>query len=230
MIEHRQEIETLLHFLSHDVRAPLRGIKGYSQLLLDEYYDQLDVMGKAYLEYIQESSNYLSDAIEGLLKLYRIEQKEISISRINLSEIANEICLDLIHQEPERNLQLNIQPEIHVDADYELIQQLMRCLIDNAFKFSTNCERAQIEFNSYKRNHQEVFFLRDNGAGFNMAYQEKLFIPFQRLHSSHEFKGIGLGLAIAQRIILQHHGQIWAESEPGKGTTIYFTIQAVNNE
>jgi light-regulated signal transduction histidine kinase (bacteriophytochrome) len=219
-----KELDSMLHYISHDLRAPLRGIDGYSRALMEDYDAQLDVMGKAYLQYICESSSRLNQLIEGLLKYSRIIRNELEISPVDLSEMAAEISQDLRSKQPERVVEFNITPGMVADADVEMTYILLKCLLENAFKFTSKHPAAHIEFGKTEENGQPVFFVRDDGVGFDMAYQKQLFLPFQRLHGQHEFKGLGLGLATAQRIVQRHNGRIWGEGALEKGATFYFVI------
>jgi light-regulated signal transduction histidine kinase (bacteriophytochrome) len=218
------EMDSLLHFLSHDLRAPLRGIDGYSQALIEDYREILDPMGRAYLEYIRDSSRRLSDIIDGLLKLYRAGRAELSFVPVDLSEIAASIGREFELKYPLRSITQKVTPGITVIADHEQMHQLLNILYSNAFKFTSKHHTANLEFNFIEDAGKRICYLRDDGAGFDMTYKDKLFLPFQRLHGQQEFEGLGLGLAIAQKIILRHNGRIWAEGEQEKGTTIYFSI------
>lgn len=218
------ELSSLLHYISHDLRAPLRGIDGYSRALMEDYDSRLDEMGKAYLQYIFESSSRLNQLIDGLLKYSRIIRHELEISSIDLSEMAAEISQDLKTKQPQRVVECSITAGLVVDADVEMAYILLKSLLENAFKFTSKHPTAYIEFGKTEQNGQPVLFVRDDGVGFDMAYQEQLFQPFQRLHGQHEFEGLGLGLATAQRIVQQHHGRIWGEGALEKGATFYFVI------
>ena len=218
------ELSSLLHYISHDLRAPLRGIDGYSRALMEDYDSRLDEMGKAYLQYIFESSSRLNQLIDGLLKYSRIIRHELEISSIDLSEMAAEISQDLKTKQPQRVVEFSITAGLVVDADVEMAYILLKSLLENAFKFTSKHPTAYIEFGKTEQNGQPVLFVRDDGVGFDMAYQEQLFQPFQRLHGQHEFEGIGLGLATTQRIIQRHHGRIWGEGALEKGATFYFVI------
>lgn len=223
-LDSQNELDALLHFLSHDLRAPLRGIDGYSQALIEDYSDKLDPMARAYLEFIHTSSRNLSDMIDGLLVLYRIGKPGLSIEKVNLSEIAAVITRELQQRYPQRNMRLKIAPDLTIQADRSLMEQLLTCLIDNAFKFTSNQPAPIIEFGASEKSGEPFFFIRDNGVGFQMIYKDRLFQPFQRLHNQHEYPGYGLGLAIAHKIVALHGGQIWAEAEPHKGATFFFSI------
>jgi light-regulated signal transduction histidine kinase (bacteriophytochrome) len=218
------ELDAMLHYISHDLRAPLRGIDGYSRALLEDYDARLDEMGKAYLQYICDSSSRLNQLIEGLLKYSRILRRELEISSIDLSEMAAEISQDLRSRKPERLVEFTITPAMVAEADVEMTYVLLKCLLENAFKFTSRRTSAHIKFSKKEENGQQVYFVHDDGVGFDMNYQNQLFLPFQRLHSQYEFEGLGLGLATVQRIIQRHNGRIWAEGAVEKGATFYFVI------
>jgi light-regulated signal transduction histidine kinase (bacteriophytochrome) len=218
------ELDSMLHYISHDLRAPLRGIDGYSRALLDEYDASLDEMGKAYLQFICESSARLNQLIEGLLRFSRMIRREIELSSVDLSEMATEICRDLRTKRPDRSVEFNVRPGMTANADIEMMYILLRSLLENAYKFTSRHTSAVIEFGKQAECEPPVYFVRDDGVGFDMAYQEQLFQPFQRLHGQHEYEGLGLGLATAQRIVQRHKGRIWGEGNIEKGATFYFTL------
>jgi|GEM_PF-2457484 len=218
------ELDAMLHYISHDLRAPLRGIDGYSHALLEDYDARLDEMGKAYLQYICESSARLNQLIEGLLRYSRAIRNPIEIVQVNLSDMALEISQDFQRKRPERAVEFHIASGIVAQADVEMAYTLLKNLLDNAYKFTSKHPTARIEFGQTEQDGQAVCLVRDDGAGFDTAYQRHLFLPFQRLHGQHEFPGIGLGLATAQRIVQRHHGQIWATAAPEQGATFYFVL------
>ncbi len=219
-----KELDSLLHYISHDLRAPLRGIDGYSRALMEDYNARLDEMGKAYLQYISESSSKLNQLIEGLLRYSRVIRREMETGPVDLSEMAVEISRDLQSKFPGRAVEFHISPGMSANADIEMAYILLKGLLDNAFKFTSKQPAACIEFGQTEVNGRQAFFVRDDGVGFDMAYQDRLFLPFQRLHGQNEFEGLGLGLAIAQRIVQRHQGRIWGEGAPEKGATFYFII------
>lgn len=219
-----QELDQLLYHLSHDLRAPLRGIDGYSQALLEDYSAQLEPMARAYLEYIRDSSKQLSQLIDGLLRLSRIERTPIEIVTVDLSRIAREIMDRLQTSLPSQKIEFDLQEGMTIQADSELTSLLMQCLLENAIKFSSRKPEIRIEFRDMIMEGKTVFLLRDHGSGFSMSDASHLFIPFQKIHSQADFPGLGLGLAIAKRIVSRHSGQIWAEGEPDKGATFYFLM------
>lgn len=218
------ELDSMLHYISHDLRAPLRGIDGYSRALLEDYDAQLDEMGKAYLQYICESSSRLNQLIEGLLRYSRVIRRELEICSVDLSEMAIEVSQDLQTKQPERVVEFRITSGIFADADVEMTYILLKNLLENAFKFTSKHPTARIEFGKTEENGKPVFFVGDDGVGFDMAYQKQLFLPFQRLHGQHEFEGLGLGLATAQRIVQRHNGRIWGEGALEQGATFYFVL------
>ncbi len=218
------ELDAMLHYISHDLRAPLRGIDGYSHALLEDYDACLDEMGKAYLQYICESSARLNQLIEGLLRYSRAIRNPIEIVQVDLSDIALEISQDFQRKQPDRAVEFHIASAIVAQADVEMAYILLKNLLDNACKFTSQHPTARIEFSQTEQDDQTVCLVRDDGAGFDMAYQQQLFLPFQRLHGQHEFPGIGLGLATAQRIVQRHHGRIWATAAPEQGATFYFVL------
>jgi len=220
-----QELEAFAYSVSHDLRAPLRGMDGYSQALLEDYSSLLDELGKAYLQYIREASHHMSNLIDDLLRLSRIMRSEIHLVEVDLSTIANEITTEFRKAQPQREAFFDIQSGLVVKADPQLIRILLQNLLDNAWKFTSKHAIAHIEVGETEQEGVPVYYVRDDGAGFNMSYQDKLFQPFQRLHGTHEFEGSGIGLATAKRIIKRHNGRVWAEGAVEKGATIYFTVQ-----
>jgi len=233
-----REMEDLAHFISHDLRAPLRGIDGYSQMLIEEYALVLDEIGRAYLQYIHDASLQAAALIDRLLYYSRALRSPLQPETVNLSALAEEIAARLHHSQPERQVKFVIAPDMQAEADRKMMRTLMENLLDNAWKFTSKHPTARIEVGIQPLPEDceaiqrachptgSAFFVRDDGAGFNMAYQNKLFIPFQRLHGTHEFDGLGIGLPIAQRIARRHGGEMWAEGAVEKGATVYFTLGA----
>jgi len=227
-----KELEAFAYSVSHDLRAPLRGIDGFSQVLLEEYHDKLDAQGENYLRRIRNASQRMGQLIDDMLKLSRVSRGEINIQQVNLSEIFKEIADGHIGLEPKRQVEFIVQEGIKARGDSHLLRIVLENLIGNAWKFTSNHPRARIEFGIQHKNETPVYFVRDDGAGFNMKYAQKLFGAFQRLHTVAEFPGTGIGLATVQRIIHRHGGKVWAEGEEenlplGKtgGATFYFTLQ-----
>jgi ligand-binding sensor domain-containing protein/signal transduction histidine kinase len=220
-----KELESFSYSVSHDLRAPLRSIDGFSQILLEEYQNKLlDKQGQDYLHRVRGGVQKMTQLVEDMLKLSKVSGGELTIRRVNLSNIVKEITNDLRNSNPDRNVEFVIQDEITADADERLIQSVLENLIGNAWKYTSKRPSAHIEFGMQQQNGKPVFFVRDNGAGFEMKYAQKLFGAFQRLHDAKEFQGTGVGLATVQRIIHRHGGEVWAEGEVEKGATFYFTL------
>lgn len=222
------ELEAFSYSVSHDLRAPLRALDGYSNLLLTDYPDRLDEQGRHYLTRIQEGSKRMGELIEDLLNLSRITRSDFVRKQVNLSSIALETVKSVKDQEPERKVQFDIAPDLVVDGDPRLLRIVLENLINNAMKFTSKLEVANIQFGMNEKNGEKVYFVRDNGVGFDMAYANKLFTPFQRLHKVQEFPGTGIGLVVVQRIITRHGGRIWPEAEINKGATFNFTLGEKN--
>jgi len=227
-----KELEAFTYSVSHDLRAPLRAIDGFSEALLEEYADKLDDEGKTYLRYLQEGSHEMSALIDGLLMLSRSVRGELSVEQVDLSAIAGAVIADLRKAEPERRVTVRVAAGVEVTADPRLLKVVMENLLGNAWKYTSKCSDALVEFGVEEKEKETVYFVRDNGAGFDMAYADKLFLPFHRLHKTDEFPGIGIGLATVQRIIHRHYGRIWAVSVVGEGATFYFTLggEGINHE
>ncbi len=219
-----KELETFSYSVSHDLRTPLRGIDGFSQILLEEYQDKLDKQGQDYLHRVRTGVQKMAQLIDAMLKLSRVSRGDLTIRPVNLSNMAKEIANNLRNSDPDRNVEFVIQKGIIANADERLIQSALENLMGNAWKFTSKQATAIIEFGILQQDGKQVYFVRDNGAGFNMEYAQKLFGAFQRLHGSKEFAGTGIGLATVQRIIHKHGGKVWAEGEVDKGAVFYFTL------
>lgn len=219
-----RELESFSYSVSHDLRAPLRALDGFSRILLDDFHDSLPEDGKGCLNRIREAAQHMAQLIDDMLRLSRITRAEMRHDPVNLTEMAHRILETLRRDEPTRNAQVNIQEGLLANGDEGLLRMVMENLISNAWKFSAKADPTKIEVGKTLIDGKETFFIRDNGVGFDMNYADKLFAVFQRLHSPSEFPGTGVGLAIVQRVIHRHGGRIWAESEPGKGATFYFTL------
>jgi len=220
------ELEAFSYSVSHDLRAPLRAVDGFSRILLDEYADRLDDTGRDRLRRVRTAAQRMATLIDDLLKLSRITRSELKREDIDLSALAAEVIDELRNQEPNRVVQCTIQPGLIVWGDARLLRIVLDNLLGNAWKFTSKQPEAQIEFGMQMQDDEPVYFVRDNGAGFDMAYAEKLFGAFQRLHDTNEFPGTGIGLATAQRIVHKHGGRIWAESKVEQGAIFYFTLEA----
>ena len=217
------ELEAFCYSVSHDLRAPLRSIRGFSEVLLDRYSAGWDARGQEYLRRICQSSDQMDKLIEDLLKLSRVNRSELRWQRVNLTELARAITTELMKTEPQRAAEFVIAPNLVTQGDERLLRLALDNLLQNAWKFTSNQPRARIEF-ACLAEPQPAFYVRDNGAGFDMAYADRLFGVFQRLHSASEFPGTGVGLATVQRIINRHGGRAWATGAVDKGATFYFTL------
>jgi light-regulated signal transduction histidine kinase (bacteriophytochrome) len=221
-----QELDAFAYSTSHDLRGPLRSIDGFSQALLEDYHDKLDDEGKDYLQRVRASSQRMGHLIDDLLKLSRVTRARMRAERVDLTRLAEGITEELARNEPGRVVEFVICRGLTAEGDESLLRIVLQNLLENAWKFTRNRAQSKVEFGIAKLENGPVYFVRDNGAGFNMAYSDKLFGAFQRLHSSSEFPGTGIGLATVQRIIHRHAGRIWAEGEVGKGATFYFTLNS----
>jgi|GEM_PF-1663386 len=220
-----RELESFSYSVSHDLQAPLRVINGFSQVLWENYQPNLDDRGRHYLQRIQANSKRMSDLIDALLRLSRVTRSQMKLVNVNLSAIALEIMEELRAEDPERKVELSVVPDLEVEGDPQLLRIVLNNLLHNAWKYTSHRSQAQIEFGVITENvSQTTFFIRDNGAGFDAEYADKLFTAFQRLHSQSEFPGTGIGLATVQRIIYRHGGKVWAEGECDHGATIYFSL------
>lgn len=219
-----KELEAFAYSVSHDLRAPLRSINGFGQALLKEYANQLDAQGKGYLHRVCDASQRMSELIDDLLNLSRITRVEMRHERVDLSTMAKTIAAKLMETEPERRATFVIAEELIVNGDERLLKIVLENLFDNAWKYTRKHSTARVEFGVTQHQGKEAYFVKDDGIGFDMAYANKLFVAFQRLHSSAEFPGTGIGLATVQRIIHRHGGQVWAEAVVEQGATFYFTL------
>lgn len=222
-----KELESFSYSVSHDLRAPLRAINGYSQALLEDYSSRLDETARDYLQKIRTATRNMERLIDDLLNLARITRSQMTFQELDLSRLFDEIMAELRAAEPERQAIIRLQPGLTALGDEQLLRIMMTNLCSNAWKFTRKKAVAEIEFGlQAQESGPAAFFIRDNGAGFHMAYADKLFNSFQRLHAPDEFEGTGIGLAIVKRIVQRHGGRIWAEGKPDKGATFYFTIAA----
>jgi signal transduction histidine kinase len=220
-----KEMESFSYSVSHDLRAPLRSLDGFSLALEKNYADKLDDNGRHYLDRIRVGSQRMTALIDALLQLSRLSRAEIRRSTVDLTSIAHEILSMLQQRSSERDVEMVIADGMIVNADEHLLNVVMTNLLENAWKFTKSHSKTRIEVGTVSQDGQDVFFVRDDGVGFNMKYADRLFAPFQRLHSLEEFEGSGIGLATVQRIISRHGGRIWVESTPEQGATFYFTLE-----
>lgn len=221
-----RELESFAYSVSHDLRAPLRSIDGFSQILVEDHGHELGEAGRALLDRVRAGSRRMDRLINDLLKLSRITRADLRRDSVDLSQLAHSIVLELRENEPERNVEVIVTQDLVVSGDRELLRVALENLFGNAWKFTARLDRSRIEFGRAEIDGEEAFFVADNGAGFDMAYAEKLFGAFQRLHGAADFPGTGVGLATVQRIIHRHGGRIWATGAVGQGATFYFQLRS----
>jgi hypothetical protein len=220
------ELETFAYCVSHDLRNPLNVISGFVQLLSDPSAATLTDKGTLYVERVLSTTRHIGELITDLLRLSRITQAELTLATVDLSAMARELTIELARQNPERQVEFRIEDGLQVKADRALLRMAMENLLKNAWKYSAKTEHAVIEFGCVAKEGEREFFVRDNGAGFDMENATKLFAPFQRLHSQKEYPGHGVGLATVRRVVHRHGGKIWAEAKPGEGASFCFTLGA----
>jgi PAS domain S-box-containing protein len=218
------ELEQFTYSVSHDLRAPLRSVDGFSQVLLEDYAPGLDEEGQDYLRRVRAASQRMGELIDDLLELSRLNHSSVREETVDLGVLAKAFAEDLRQSQPDRQVEFVIEEGLVVQGDRRLLRVALNHLLDNAWKFTQNHPRAKIELGVRQGDGEPTYFVSDDGAGFDMAYAGKLFGPFQRLHSSTEFEGRGIGLAAVQRIIHRHGGRVWAEGVVGEGATFYFTL------
>jgi PAS domain S-box-containing protein len=219
-----QELESFAYSVSHDLRAPLRAIDGFSQALVEDCHDQIGAQGKAHLERVQRGARDMSQLIDDLLGLARVSRAEMRHEAVDLSQIARRIREQLVESEPERRVSFTIGDGVVAFGDAHLLALALQNLLANAWKFTGKRDEATVEFGAIDDEGGATYFIRDDGVGFDMAYAEKLFGVFQRLHTAEEFPGTGIGLATVQRIVRRHGGRVWGEGMPEAGATFYFTL------
>jgi light-regulated signal transduction histidine kinase (bacteriophytochrome) len=219
-----RELEAFSYSVSHDLRAPLRSIDGFSQALLEDYQDKLDDEGQNHLQRVRSATQRMAQLIDDMLDLSRVTRAEINREQIDLSALARSLPAELQKAEPGREVEFVIADGLVANGDARLLRIVLENLFRNAWKFTGKHQRAKIEFAVTQNNGNSAYYVRDDGAGFDMAYVNKLFGAFQRLHAMSEFDGTGVGLATVQRIIRRHGGRVWAEGEVEKGATFYFTL------
>lgn len=224
----RRELDSLSQSISHDLRAPLRAITGFSKILLAESSEGMSAEARDNLQRVVSAAERMDSLINGLLSLSRVSRKDLRRRTTNLGDLASSTAGNFARTYPERAVEIVIAPELIADADDELIRIVLENLLGNAWKFTSRVQTARIEVGQTECDGEPAFFVRDNGAGFDMRYAEKLFSPFQRMHTTREFDGIGIGLSIVQRIVSRHGGRIWPETAQGKGATFFFTIPPAN--
>lgn len=218
-----EELEGFSYSVSHDLRAPLRAMDGYSQILIEDYSDRLDEAAIGYLKRIREAGQHMSRVIDALLEIAHLANGELEFEDLNLSRMAEEIAAELDSADPSRRVTWVIQPGLRSRGDHTQIRIALRNLLENAWKYTAGRPDPRVEFSSVEQAGTPVFLVRDNGAGFDMQYANRLFEPFQRLHRPSEFPGTGIGLALVRRILRRHGGRVWAEAKAGEGASFYFT-------
>ena len=224
-LEHKnRELESFSYAVSHDLRAPLRRIDSFSRAVLESQGDRLDEAGQRFLSRVREASQHMSQLIDDVLHLSRVTRADLRDQEVDLSSIASLILTRLQESEPERKMDAKVRPGVLVTGDSQLLKIAMENLLENAWKFTAKEPESRIEFGTTQAGGEATYFVRDNGAGFDMTYADRLFGPFQRLHPQGEFSGNGIGLATVQRIIHRHGGRVWAEGLLGQGATFYFTM------
>ena len=219
-----QELETFAYSVSHDLRAPLRSIDGFSQVLLEDYEDKLDDEGRDALHRVRKATQRMGQLIDDMLKLSRSTRGELAVASVDLSALAEKVVAELRQADSARSVEVRIAPGVVAQGDIRLLDSVLENLLSNAWKFTAHTQNAVIEFGAEERGEELVCHVRDNGAGFDMAFAGYLFAPFQRLHRPSEFAGNGVGLATAKRIVERHHGRIWAEGATNRGATFFFGL------
>ncbi len=219
-----KELEAFSYSVSHDLRAPLRSIDGFSQAFLEDYSDRVDEKGRSYLRRVRSAAQRMGELIDDMLQLSRVGRVEVRLEEVDLSDLAWLVVEGLKKHEPDRNIDVQITDGLVTEVDPRLMRIALENLLGNAWKFTSKISGARIEFGAMDLTDGRTYFVRDNGAGFSMEYAEKLFRPFQRLHSEEDFPGTGIGLATVYRVIDRHGGRLWAEGEVGKGAAFYFTF------
>lgn len=221
-----QELQAFSYSVSHDLRAPLRTIDGFSLALVEDYSECLNAEGRDYIQRVRGGVQRMGTLIDALLQLSRVTRTEVQRERTDLTQLATLILNELRTGEEPRNVVFTAESDVIAEVDPRLLRVAFENLLGNALKFTSRTPEARIDFGQFVKDGENVYFVRDNGAGFDMEYVDRLFTAFQRLHGDRDFKGSGIGLATVSRIIRRHHGTIWAEGEPGKGATFFFTLNA----
>jgi light-regulated signal transduction histidine kinase (bacteriophytochrome) len=218
------ELEAFSYSVSHDLRAPLRSIDGFSQALLEDYEDRLDAPGQDHLRRVRAATQRMGHLIDDMLALSRVTRAEMSHANIDLSALAGSVAADLRLANPDRTVEFVVESGHTACCDARLIKIVLENLLGNAWKFTSRHAEAHVEFGARQIDGEQVYFVRDDGAGFDNRYTEKLFLAFQRLHAMNEFSGTGVGLATVARIVHRHNGRVWAEGAVEEGATFYFTL------
>jgi len=221
-----RELEAFSYSVSHDLRAPLRTISAFTQAIAEDLKSQLDDRSRDHLRRVLAAAARMNDLIDALLELSRISRSQLGRHHVDLSAVAQAVVDDIRRRDDTRTLHATIDPNMTAEADGRLVRILLDNLVGNAWKFTAKVAEPEIAIGATNHCGETVFFVRDNGAGFDMTYVDRLFTPFQRLHTDREYAGTGIGLATARRVVERHGGRIWAQSEPGAGATFFFTLPA----
>jgi hypothetical protein len=219
-----KELEEYSFAVSNDLRAPLRVVEGFTNAILEDYGTTLDDRARDYFNRVLSASRRMSQLIDAMLAMARLTKCELREKTVDLTGLASVIARELRKKAPGRGVEFVLAPDVKAKGDMDMLRTVLENLLDNAWKFTGKQAAAKIEFGTVDRSGETAYYVRDNGAGFDMRYADKLFVPFHRLHGDSEFPGLGIGLPIAHRIILRHGGRIWAEAAPEKGATFYFTL------
>jgi PAS domain S-box-containing protein len=229
LVAANRELEAFSYSVAHDLRVPVRAMGGFASILLEEHAERLDEDATQCLQQIQHSATRMADLIDALLSLARVSRSELRPRHTDLSALARDALRELARVDPSHHVEVAIQDGLTADVDPVLARTLLENLLGNAWKFGTRAAAPRIEIGTVDTDRGRAFFVRDNGAGFDMQFAEKLFVPFQRLHAVREFTGTGVGLATAHRIVSRHGGSIWAESRVGEGATFFFQLPKPDN-
>ena len=222
-----QQLEAFSYSVSHDLRAPLRSIAGFSRMLADDAEGLLSQESRSHLERVRLSTQHMEELIDGLLEMARVVKTEMHRTTVDLTATVRELEKEFRDTQPSRSVEVSVDDEMHAVGDPVLLRSVLANLIGNAWKFTTGRPHAQIQVGKLQSGTETtIFFVKDNGVGFDMKYADKLFGPFQRLHTQDQFPGTGVGLATVQRIVQKHGGHIWAESQPDRGATFFFTLSS----
>ena len=219
-----KELESFSYSVSHDLRSPLRAINGFTKILVEDYSSELADEAKEILGEIIANSKKMGELIDNLLEFSRLGKQHLSITKVNIRQLVDTIIFEFKQSEPKRLFSINIKPLQNINGDRNMLKQVFINLLSNAFKYTGKKEKAVIEIGSYAQDEHQIYYVKDNGAGFDMQYYDKLFGVFQRLHSSNEFEGTGVGLAIIQKIITKHQGKVWAEAKVNEGACFYISL------
>jgi len=220
-----EELQAFSYSVSHDLRSPLRAVDGFSQAVLEDYGPQLPEEGRRYLRRIRDGAQRMGALIEDLLEFARLSRQPLNKRAVNTETLVRDVIKDLASQREGRQVEIRIADLMPCRGDRALLKQVWVNLISNAQKYTRKCERAVLEIGCQREKNEDVYFVRDNGIGFDMHYAHKLFGVFQRLHRAEDFEGTGVGLSIVQRVVRRHGGRVWAEAAEGRGATFYFTLE-----